>query len=589
MLSSELENIYRALSSLDNLQKIESDDANYKYVWRVNFSFYSSENKTNKKIEIPFDISIQNDFPQSFPRVYLPNDFFEKFGYLPHVDRDIKDRPYLCIHDIQEAQIVPGRETDFFAELIGKTKSELRRGIAKENFEDYQEEFLAYWNKNYPNSKLLPCPRVDSESSPCLGLVYGEMAEGSWVDLLLFNPKFTRYDFHIFDTSLPDGKIAKENLFNNFTKNHSTSLLRAIFCGELSGDPLRPPFEIKCNELLSKIRRKLLNSIEAYYKNNTEGLILLFSKIANKKRDKEKLYFGVILPSCSKPNGFRSSFKWLSSNRNTLERVSLKSISNKKLELRTRGKLPSNESVKACVIGCGSVGSVVIELLIDEGFTKLLLVDNDIFDVENIKRHSLSIDCVGNDKAASLKKVHTSTNPFLDIESFRRDGVDFFEKRISSIQLCFIVVGNENIERKIREVIYSRKIDTPVVFLWIEPYCIAGHCLYIKNASKDTVERLFEQGLFSYNVIDRDEYLKNNEQLLKKESGCQTAFVPYSYTLIKQFIYSISDRIFQIIDSKSSGVKVISWVGQITKARELEIGISEEYSNKDKFCLIEWL
>lgn len=56
------------------------------------------------------------------------------------------------------------------------------------------------------------------------------------------------------------------------------------------------------------------------------------------------------------------------------------------------------------IIGAGSIGSIVAELLVRSGVWKILVIDGDILSVGNLARHTLSIKNVGYSKAVGLKK-----------------------------------------------------------------------------------------------------------------------------------------------------------------------------------------
>ena len=56
------------------------------------------------------------------------------------------------------------------------------------------------------------------------------------------------------------------------------------------------------------------------------------------------------------------------------------------------------------IIGAGSIGSVIAELLVRSGVWKISIIDGDVLSVGNLARHTLSMKNVGYAKAAGLKK-----------------------------------------------------------------------------------------------------------------------------------------------------------------------------------------
>lgn len=67
------------------------------------------------------------------------------------------------------------------------------------------------------------------------------------------------------------------------------------------------------------------------------------------------------------------------------------------------------------VIGCGSVGSAVADMLVRAGVDRLVLVDPEPLAVENIGRHVLTSKDVGRPKAVALAAHLREINPDLEV------------------------------------------------------------------------------------------------------------------------------------------------------------------------------
>lgn len=77
---------------------------------------------------------------------------------------------------------------------------------------------------------------------------------------------------------------------------------------------------------------------------------------------------------------------------------------------------------KTCLLlGCGSIGSRVAELLIKSGLGTLFLVDNDELRAGNVCRHTLGLDYVGQNKAEGLKHFLHKRNPEAKIAAWNAD------------------------------------------------------------------------------------------------------------------------------------------------------------------------
>lgn len=67
---------------------------------------------------------------------------------------------------------------------------------------------------------------------------------------------------------------------------------------------------------------------------------------------------------------------------------------------------------KVCVIGCGGLGGLIIELLGRAGILSITAVDSDTFEVTNLNRQLFStVENIGNSKALEAKKRMQAVNP----------------------------------------------------------------------------------------------------------------------------------------------------------------------------------
>jgi hypothetical protein len=77
------------------------------------------------------------------------------------------------------------------------------------------------------------------------------------------------------------------------------------------------------------------------------------------------------------------------------------------------------------------------------------------------------------------------------------------------------------------EALLQGRLTKPLFVVWVEPFLIGGHCLFIHPSNGVNYRALFTESLYNYNVIAPEEYRDKNRQLLFKEAGCQSSYVPY--------------------------------------------------------------
>jgi len=84
--------------------------------------------------------------------------------------------------------------------------------------------------------------------------------------------------------------------------------------------------------------------------------------------------------------------------------------------LATRGLLPERlRDARVVLIGCGSLGSMIAEILVRKGLRRLTLMDGETFAVGNARRHLLTLDEIGAWKAQALAERLNAVSLFADV------------------------------------------------------------------------------------------------------------------------------------------------------------------------------
>lgn len=99
----------------------------------------------------------------------------------------------------------------------------------------------------------------------------------------------------------------------------------------------------------------------------------------------------------------------------------------------TRGKV--NQSLcrmRVLIIGAGSLGSIIAEMLIRSGVISLTIIDNDIFKIGNMSRHILDIESVGFNKADEVAKKLNRLSPHARVNAINgKFNTSFIEKTLN--------------------------------------------------------------------------------------------------------------------------------------------------------------
>ena len=105
--------------------------------------------------------------------------------------------------------------------------------------------------------------------------------------------------------------------------------------------------------------------------------------------------------------------------------------------------------------------------------------------------------------------------------------------------------------------------------IWVEPYCVAGHMIYLNPAMlPDNLELFSPNGikLYKYNLIDDEEY-EDYEKFIKRDAGCNSDYTNYSGNDVVLFLSSIYQEINKLLMFPDKS-KFYRWVGNLKVAEE---------------------
>lgn len=132
---------------------------------------------------------------------------------------------------------------------------------------------------------------------------------------------------------------------------------------------------------------------------------------------------------------------------------------------------------KVVVLGCGSLGAPLIELLARAGVGTIEAVDPQTFEPENISRHLLGTPHIGFGKASALCARLRQNIPGAKLEAFGETAMQWCAKA-NQRPLPDIILDCTG-ERSVRigiSMLRKRTLNnTPVMMAWMEPFGAAAH------------------------------------------------------------------------------------------------------------------
>lgn len=540
---------------VDSIPNVDTDG--YICVWKL-----ISEVLVNERVEtVEFFFAFCKSFPYTLPEIYFPNN---QFGYIPHLDISTSKlciAPDDSIYDISDC-------SSLLKQCIMSSLRLIEEGL-KANAQAYVDEINSYWN--IPE-KMEPDVDVFWE-------LHGSIPDKS----LLLDAATYNKDIEI------NGKSHTANICvifygeeDNSTRNYINKLKNSYSTDVLFVSsfvlPLSPPYNMTFSRFLQCISDPDdIKLIKNYINKNKEGKLIF--------RLSETTFGGIVIkPVVGQRRGFRVStvnsyyvlnhFEYKHMN---LQRVYGKIFSPARICIRTSG----NEMVekKFGIAGLGSIGSNLSFFLSGWHNSQLMLIDDDILTIDNIGRHFLGYIHTKSSKVDALAKHFIDINPsrkVFPIKSNIQDVIYSQIDKLNTLDAIFICTGNLMSELCVIDNLLANNLNIPVFIIWVEPYCIAGHMLYINPKFCAKSLELFSPSglkLYKYNLIADDEY-KDYSKFTKRDSGCNSEYTNYSGNDIILFLSAIYPIINKLIE-KPTNSNAYRWVGNTKLAETKDIKLKE--------------
>lgn len=238
----------------------------------------------------------------------------------------------------------------------------------------------------------------------------------------------------------------------------------------------------------------------------------------------------------------------------------------------------NNRIESACVgiIGCGSIGSQVVRLLVESGVRKLILIDPDDLSWDNIGRHLLGAQHTGQNKAAAIKKYLESQFPNqLEIgEKTERWQVVFSEDRdvFLNCDLLISTIGDWDSESALNYS-FNTVADFPMtIYGWTEPYGFVGHALAIFGVGGCLSCGMDDRGEFRYPVTQW-----NLGTYHKRPPACGQTYQPYGALDVTATQSLIAKLSIDVLTKKVTHSQHRVWVGDVSSLSSAEGRLSNNW------------
>ena len=151
------------------------------------------EESSNRLMSVTLIVCFHDDFPASIPDLYIDCKSYDKIKYIPHLDTKRK----ICTF---ESSAIADMDNPYgiVKEVVKRGKEILESGLQKKNFNDFELEFIAYWDELYSKG--------DFVIGSCITTL-NEKRKHNEIIVTKFSPKLSDFQFFIHSNSEKDLRI----------------------------------------------------------------------------------------------------------------------------------------------------------------------------------------------------------------------------------------------------------------------------------------------------------------------------------------------------------------------------------------------
>lgn len=181
----------------------------------------------------------------------------------------------------------------------------------------------------------------------------------------------------------------------------------------------------------------------------------------------------------------------------------------------------------AIIVGAGSVGGLVLDSLCKSWFKKIIIYDDDKFDVVNTPRHVFGVtnDKIGEKKSLVLSNHYSNLYPMIDFKG--KDEKFKYDSEIPDNSLVFNTTGGSNIDLLINSfqlLMANEKKNFSFIDIFVEPFALGIHSIVFKNDNKS----IYKEWPRKY--YDDERYIVTPEIDFRKNfDGCFMPTLPYGF------------------------------------------------------------
>lgn len=214
--------------------------------------------------------------------------------------------------------------------------------------------------------------------------------------------------------------------------------------------------------------------------------------------------------------------------------------------------LRGRRNKRVLMIGCGSLGAPIAELLAKSGVSELHLADKEFFSIENCARHVLGAEHIGMAKASVLADRIRRQIPGVKTKPLRVLAADWVSQVCSpgSYDLIIDCTGESSVRTVLSRFRERAFGDVGIVHVWLEPFGAAAHTIYANSDLPWPYDDPWERVNAAHWPQD----------VRVKLPACSSGFNPYGAADAWQAAGFAAERILACLNLEVPESMVWSWV-----------------------------
>lgn len=211
------------------------------------------------------------------------------------------------------------------------------------------------------------------------------------------------------------------------------------------------------------------------------------------------------------------------------------------------------------VVGCGSLGSTVVELIAKAGVGKITIIDHDFLGSENVGRHALGVSAVGLRKADEMARDLATRFPHLTIEGYAEPFERFPEDKLEQLYSADLIIsatGSWQVESLLNSVFCESEQFPPVLSGWLEPHAAAGHAIVVFKGQGCLRCLMDDLGNIRFPVTEWED-----KHTMLSIPSCGGLFQPYGAVELTHVHALVADLSLDVLLGRVDGSTHRVWLG----------------------------